>query len=110
SFEFTEEIKTDQERKKNKEKQTPELKARKKLLSEAINEAFSEEGLEKLAKKNNNKPIWTVTVMDGKLEDKHKDNLFGNKYVENDQLACFVIYEDLHSKNRKIFKSISAYV
>lgn len=86
------------------------------LLLEHLNEygkpseAFSVEGLEKLAKKNNNKPIQTVTVMDGKIEDKHKDNLFGNKYVENDQLACFVIYEDLLNKNREIFKSVSAYV
>lgn len=65
-------------------------------------EAFSSEGLEKLAKKNNGMPITTVTIMDGELKDKHLDNLFGNKYMEPDagSIAYFIIYENEKTKDR----------
>lgn len=75
-------------------------------------EAFSEEGLEKLAKKNNNKPIRTVTVTDGRLTDEHYENLFGNKYVESDKgsIAYFVIYENEKTHERSKMLSVSAHI
>ncbi|QOR76634.1 MAG: hypothetical protein IMW88_03570 [Thermoflavifilum sp.] len=77
---------------------------------ESANEAFSPEGLEKLAKKNNNKHIRTVTILDGPLKDEHKDNLFGNKYLENDSIAYFVIYENKQTKERPEMFSLSVYI
>ncbi|HXH18237.1 MAG TPA: HNH endonuclease domain-containing protein [Chitinophagales bacterium] len=74
-------------------------------------EAFSTEGLEKLAKKNQNKPIRTITVMDGELKEEHRDNLFGNKYIETDAgaIAYFVIYENETTKERSGFISMPAH-
>ncbi|GIV34559.1 MAG: hypothetical protein KatS3mg031_2094 [Chitinophagales bacterium] len=74
-------------------------------------EAFSLEGLEKLAKKNQNKPIQTVTIMDGHLKEEHRDNLFGNKYLETDAgaIAYFVIYENIKTKERNDMFSLPAH-
>lgn len=74
-------------------------------------EAFSTEGLEKLAIKNHNKPIRTITVMDGKLKDEHRDNLFGNKYMETDAgaITYFVVYENKQTKERSGFFSVPAH-
>jgi CRISPR-associated endonuclease Csn1 len=74
-------------------------------------EAFSSEGLEKLAKKNNGMPITTVTKMDGKLTDKDLDNLFGNKYMEPDagSIAYFIIYENEKTKDRSEMFSLSTH-
>jgi CRISPR-associated endonuclease Csn1 len=74
-------------------------------------EAFSNEGLEQLAKKNNGMPITTVTIMDGKLKDEHLDNLFGNKYMEPDagSIAYFIIYENEITKGRTEMYSLSTH-
>ncbi|GEM_PF-119971 len=74
-------------------------------------EAFSNEGLEQLAKKNNGMPITTVTIMDGKLKDEHLDNLFGNKYMESDAgaIAYFIIYENEKTKERSEMYSLSTH-
>jgi len=74
-------------------------------------EAFSNEGLELLAKKNNNMPITTVTILDGELKDEHFDNLFGNKYMESDagSIAYFIIYENETTKERTDMYSLSTH-
>lgn len=75
------------------------------------NEAFEGEGMEKLTRKNNNKPIRTITVTDGEIKDKHLDNLFGNKYYEPaaGSIAYFVIYENEKTKERKEYFSVAAH-
>lgn len=75
------------------------------------NEAFEGEGLEKLRKKNNNKPIRTITVTDGEIKDKHRDNLFGNKYFEPaaGSIAFYVIYESEKNKEREEYFSVAAH-
>lgn len=74
-------------------------------------EAFSNEGLEQLTKKNNGMPITTVTILDGKLNDEHRDNLFGNKYMEPDagSIAYFIIYENEITKQRTEMYSLSTH-
>lgn len=75
-------------------------------------DAFSEEGLEKLELLNNDRPVRSVTVLDGPIKEEHKQNLFGNKYVEPDKgaIACFVIYENIQTRERIAFESIPSHV
>lgn len=111
SFDWKQRLETQKQLKKTKTEQSGNEKKVEKLLKEALSEAYSEEGLEKLAKKNGNKPIRRITVLDGELKDEHRDNLFGNKYMETDAgaIAHFVIYENEETKERSGFISIPAH-
>lgn len=70
---------------------------------------FSPEGLERLTQSNKNIPIKKVRITDGKLEEKNQTNVFGNKYLENDSIEYFVIYENIATRERKDMYSLSAY-
>lgn len=72
-------------------------------------EAFSPEGLEKLTQSNNGKPIKTIRVLDGKLEE--LENVYGKKYWETGPgaIAYSVIYQNIFSYKRE-YESIPTHV
>lgn len=71
--------------------------------------AFSPEGLEKLIQLNNLKPIKTIRVLDGKLDN--YENIYGKKYWEtgNGAIAYSVIYQNIFSYKRE-YESIPTHV
>lgn len=80
-----------------------------KNYNDSSSEAFSPEGLERLAQFNNGKPIKTIRTLDGELKD--CENVYGKKYWEtgNGAIAYSIIYENLISRKRD-FESIPTHV
>ncbi len=78
------------------------------IIENPMPEAFSGEGLESLDKKIG-MPIRTVTMIDGDVKAKHEENIIGKKYVENDSISKYIIYENQKTKDRTERFSISTY-
>ena len=79
-------------------------KPQEKLIKEAQTEAFSDEGLEVLAKENKMK-ISMVTIK----EDIGIKISLQNKLVEADGNPYYIMYENIFTKERTGFSSLSAY-
>ncbi len=74
------------------------------------NEAFEGEGLEKLMELNQGKPIKTLRILDGVINENNQSNIYGNRYWEtgNGAVAYSVIYEDIITQKRE-FETIATH-